>query len=406
MAAEDVREPVVQIEESFPRERRARRGLGPVGFILLAAAATTLGVVIYFGIHSRTAAEASLKSATGDAAIPFVNVVYPQASAPTAEIVLPGNVQAFTDTPIYARANGYLKSWHFDIGARVQKGQLLAEIESPEIDQQLQQARADLAVAQANLHLAEITAARFEDLLKTDSVSKQDTDQAVSNLNATKADVASKTANVHRLEEMQSFEKIQAPFDGIITARNTDVGTLVDAGANSQPKELFHLAAIETLRVYVSVPEVYSQAARPGAAASLTLDEFPGQVFHGTLTRTSNSIDAASRTLLTEVDVDNPSGKLLPGAYASVHLKLPEGIRSVTVPANTLLFRSEGLRVAVVRNGRAELIPVTIGRDYGNAVEVMSGLQPADAVITNPADSLVSGTPLRIKNLQSGASGH
>ena len=406
MAAEDVREPVVQIEESTPRERPARRGLGPMGYVVLADAALALGAVIYFGIHSRTAAEASLKTATGDAAIPFVNVVYPQASAPTAEIVLPGNVQAFTDTPIYARANGYLKRWYFDIGARVKKGELLAEIESPETDQQLQQARADLAAAEANLHLAEITAARFEDLLKTDSVSKQDTDQAVSNLNATRADVASKTANVHRLEEMQSFEKIQAPFDGIITARNTDVGTLVDAGANSQPKELFHLAAIGTLRVYVSVPEVYSQAARPGAAASLTLDEFPGQVFHGTLTRTSNSIDAASRTLLTEVDVDNPSGKLLPGAYASVHLKLPEEIRSVTVPANTLLFRSEGLRVAVVRNGRAELIPVTIGRDYGNAVEVLSGLQPADAVITNPADSLVSGTPLRIKNLQSGASGH
>lgn len=404
MATEELKQPAVQLEETPPGEQRARRGVGRIAFLLFAAVALALGALIYLGVHSRTAAEASLKSATGDAVVPFVNVVYPQGGAPSAEIVLPGNVQAFTDTPIYARTNGYLKRWYFDIGAQVKKGELLAEIESPEIDQQLQQARADLAVAQANLHLADITAARFQDLLKTDSVSKQDTDQAVSNLNATSADVASKTANVRRLEELQSFEKIQAPFDGIITARNIDIGTLVDAGANSQPRELFHMAAIGTLRVYVSVPEVYSQAARPGSVASLTLDEFPGQVFHGTLTRTSNSIDAASRTLLAEVDVENPTGKLLPGAYASVHLKLPQEIRSVTIPANTLLFRSEGLRVAVVRNGRAALVPVTIGRDYGSSVEVVSGLQPTDAVVTNPADSLVSGTPLRVKDSQKGAS--
>jgi RND family efflux transporter MFP subunit len=314
----------------------------------------------------------------------------------SAEIVLPGTVQAFTDSPIFARTNGYLKRWYFDIGARVRKGQLLAEIETPELDQQLRQARADLATAESNLNLARITAERDEHLLKTHSVSTQERDNAVNGLSSAQSTVESNRANVARLEQLQSFEKICAPFDGVITARSTDVGALVDAGANS-PKELFHLGAIQKLRVYVSVPETYSRAARPGATARLTLDEFPGQVFRGTLIRNSSSFDTASRTLLAEIDVDNPSGQLLPGAYAQVHLKLPESSHSLTIPANTLLFRSEGLRVGVVRNGKAELVPISVGRDYGSAVEVVAGLQPADELILDPSDSLTSGTVVRVK---------
>ncbi len=362
-------------------------------------------LVIYSGIHSRAAAESRLKQRTEDAAIPTVSVVFPQRAAPTQEIVLPGNTQAFSDAPIYARTNGYLKLWHFDIGAHVKKGQLLAEIETPEIDQQLQQAQAELDSAQANLGIAKITAARWQDLVSTGSVSQQETDQAVSNLSAVKAAVESSAANMRRLEQLQSFEKIYAPFDGIITARNTDIGALIDAGANAQPKELFHITAIRTLRVYVSVPEVYSRAARPGAPATLTLDEFPGQTFHGTLVRNANSIDVASRTLLVEVDVDNPTGQLLPGAYVFVHLKLPDETRSVTIPSNALIFRKEGLQVGLVRNGKAELVPVKIGRDYGNAVEIVSGLQPTDAVIVDPSDSLVAGLPVRQSNKPTGGAG-
>ena len=278
----------------------------------------------------------------------------------------------------------------------MKKGQLLAEIETPEVDQQLQQARADLQTAQANLRQAEITADRWEALWKTNSVSKQETDVAVSAFHAMKATVDSNTSNVRRLEELQGFQKIYAPFDGVITARNTDIGALINSGASTPTQELFHLAAINILRVFVAVPQLYAPAVRPGATASLTLDEFPGKTFSGTIARNSNSIDPASRTLLVEVDVDNRSGTLLPGAYVSVHLKLPQSVSSVTLPANTLLFRSEGLRVGVVRNGRAQLVPVTIGRDYGNSVEVVTGLQPTDPVIINPSDSLIDGTAVRV----------
>jgi len=365
--------------------------------ILIAAAAlAVVAVVIYSGIHSRAVAESRLTQRTQEAAIPTVAVVFPREGAPLQEIVLPGNTQAFSDAPIYARTNGYLKHWYFDIGAHVKKGQLLAEIETPEVDQQLLQARADLDTAQANLKIAKITATRWQDLVSNGSVSQQETDQAVSNLSAVKAASESSAANVRRLEQLQSFEKIYAPFDGIITARNTDIGALIDAGANIQPRELFHIAAIHTLRLYVSVPEVYSRAARSGAPATLTLDEFPGQTFHGTLVRNANSIDIASRTLLVEVDVDNPTGQLLPGAYVFVHLKLPDQTRSVTIPSNTLIFRKEGLQVGLVRNGKAELVPVKISRDYGNSVEVVTGLQPTDPVIINPSDSLIDGTAVQV----------
>jgi RND family efflux transporter MFP subunit len=289
-----------------------------------------------------------------------------------------------------------LRHWYFDIGAHVKAGQLLADIETPEVNQQLAQAKAELATAQANHELATTTAARWQDLLKTDSVSKQETDQKIGDLNAQKATVDSAASNVRRLEELLGFQKIYAPFSGVITARNIDIGSLIDAGANSPGHELFHLASINILRVYVSVPEVYSRAARPGATATLTLDEFPGRVFHGKLVRNANAIDMTARTLLVEVDVDNPTGELLPGAYVSVHLKLPSQVRSVTIPSNTLLFRAEGMRVAIVRDGRTQLVPITIGRDYGKAVEVVSGLNASDPVIINPADSIISGMPVHV----------
>jgi len=389
-------------QDGFRSRPGARRH---TAIIFAAAAFALLALVIYSGIHSRAVAESRLKQRTEEAAIPTVAVVFPREGAPTQEIVLPGNTQAFSDAPIYARTSGYLRHWYFDIGAHVQKGQLLAEIETPEIDQQLQQAQADLDTAQANLNIAKITASRWQDLVTTGSVSQQETDQAVSNLSAVKAAAASSAANVRRLEQLQSFEKVYAPFDGIITARNTDIGALIDAGANTQPKELFHIAAIRTLRLYVAVPEVYSRAARSGAQAALTLDEFPGQTFHGTLARNANSIDIASRTLLVEVDVDNPTGQLLPGAYVFVHLKLPDETRSVTIPSNTLIFRKEGLQVGLVRDGKADLVPVKISRDYGNSVEIVSGLQPKDAVIVDPSDSLVAGMPVRLSNKPAGGPG-
>ena len=325
-------------------------------------------------------------------------MIQPASNTAGKEVVLPGNTQPFNDTPIYARTNGYLKRWYVDIGAHVVQGQLLAEIETPEIDQQLEQARADVKNAQANEQLAQITAARWQNLLKTNSVSKQETDQAVSDLSARQATVDSMAANVHRLEQLQSFEKVYAPFAGVITARNTDIGALINAGAGGVPQELFHMAAVNRLRVYVAVPEVDSLAAQTGARATLTLDEFPGETFQGTIVRNSDSIDPASRTLNVEVDVDNAQGRIRTGAYVFVHLKVPEhrSAQSITIPANTLLFRSEGLRVGVVRNGRAELVPITIGRDYGATVEVATGLQPTDQVIVNPSDSLTSGAPVQV----------
>ena len=374
----------------------------------LAAAVLVLGIVIYSGIHERAHAETALGASTERAAVPTVNVVWPTSGAVSQEIVLPGNTQAFNDTPIYARTNGYLKRWYVDIGAHVAQGQLLAEIDTPEVDQQLEQARADLKNAQANEQLAQITATRWQNLLKTNSVSKQETDQAVQDLSARQASVDSMTANVHRLEQLQSFEKVYTPFAGVITARNTDIGALINAGAGGVPQELFHMAAVNRLRVYVAVPEVDSEAAQTGAKATLSLDEFPGEALQGTIVRDSDSIDYASRTLNVEVDVDNAQNRIRTGAYAFVHLKSPRSphtaTQSLTIPANTLLFRSEGLRVGVIRNGRAELVPITIGRDFGATVEVVSGLQPTDQVIVNPSDSLASGNRVQVSAAQTGGS--
>ena len=373
----------------------------------LTVAVVVLASVIYAGIHERAHAETALGVSTERAAVPAVNVVLPSSSTASQEIVLPGSTQAFNDTPIYARTNGYLKRWYVDIGSRVAQGQLLAEIDTPEVDQQLEQARADLKNAQANSQLAQITATRWQNLLKTNAVSKQETDQAVQDLSARQASVESMTANVHRLEQLQSFEKVYAPFSGVITARNTDIGALINAGAGGVPQELFHMAAVNKLRVYVAVPEINSPAAQTGARATLTLDEFPGESFEGRIVRNSDSIDAASRTLNVEVDVDNPQDRIKTGAYVFVHLKLPQAAhnsaQSLTIPANTLLFRSEGLRVGVVRNGRAELVPIKIGRDFGSTVEVVAGLHPTDQIIVSPSDSLTSGTEVQVNAPQGGS---
>jgi RND family efflux transporter MFP subunit len=365
--------------------------------VLMAAGAIGLGVAIRTGLASRVRADASLKRETSDAAVPSVTVVHPKSTTAAEELTLPGNMQAYVATPVFARTNGYLKKWYFDIGSHVKSGDLLAEIETPEIDRQLDQARADLATAQANLHLAETTAERYQSLLQTESVAKQDVEDKVGDRQAKRAIVDSATYNVRRLEETQRFQKVYAPFDGVITARNVDTGALIDAGANSPGKELFDLAATGRLRVYVNVPQTYSRDATPGRAADLTLAEFPGRHFRGAIARTSESIDPASRTLLTEVDVDNATGELLPGAYVSVHFQLGGQAPAVILPANTLIFRSEGLRVAVVRDGRAELRAVTPGRDFGNEIEVVSGVTPQDAVIENPSDSLTSGAPVRVE---------
>jgi RND family efflux transporter MFP subunit len=369
--------------------------------VLAIIACAGFAIFIYSGIRSRTEAEKRLAENVKSSLIPLVTVIHPKAGAAAQEIELPGNTQAFTEAPIYARTTGYLRQWYLDIGAHAKRGQLLAVIETPELDQQLQQAESELRTAQANLQLAQITADRWLFLLKTNVISKQETDTAVSDLNAKRAIADSDEANVRRLQQLQEFEHVYAPFDGVITARDTDVGALIQNGdtnirENTVPQQLFHLAAVDKLRVYISVPEVYESAVKSGEMVPLTLDAFPGETFTGTLVRDSSSIDLTSRTLKVEVDVDNPTGRLLPGAYAFVHLKVPAPPGSVTVPTNTLLFRAEGLRVAVVRNGKAKLVPVTIGHDYGSTVEVMSSLTADDAVIIDPSDSILDGSPVQV----------
>ncbi|MFZ3202168.1 MAG: efflux RND transporter periplasmic adaptor subunit [Candidatus Acidiferrales bacterium] len=368
------------------------------GKLVAIAILIVVACIVIAGVIPRLRARAALRAETYDLAVPAVSAIHPKLGAPETEVVLPGNIQAFIDSPIYARTDGYLKNWYADIGAHVKKGQLLADIETPEVDQQLDQARADLNTAQANYSLSEITAKRYQGLLQTDSVSKQDVDNAVGDFQAKKAMVASAESNVKRLEELQSFEKIYAPFDGVITARNTDIGHLIDSGASGgTAMELFHIASTGVLRVYVNVPQQDSPSARPGLAADLTLEEFPGRRFPGKLVRTAKAIDPTSRTLLVEVDVENPDGTLLPGAYAEVHLKMPSGAPAAIVPAGALIFRSQGLQVGTVENGnRAELKDVTLGRDFGADVEVVSGLTANDLVIVNPPDSLVSGETVRV----------
>jgi RND family efflux transporter MFP subunit len=383
--------------DSAPEVPSAKNdGNGRRLFVAASVVVFVTAFAIFHGIHSRAEAETKLQGLARASAIPVVEVVHPRVGADGQEIALPGNAQAFNDTPIYARTSGYVDHWYVDIGTHVRQGQLLALIQTPELDQQLEQARADLKTAQANLEIAQITATRWQDLVKTNSVSQQETDQAVSDLNAKRALVDSNKANVDRLEQLQAFERVIAPFEGVITVRNTDVGDLIQAGDNSAPKELFRLASIRKLRIYIPVPEVYAADVTNGQSVKVTLDAFPNKEFAGTVVRNSNSIDLNSRTLNVEVDVENPTGKLFPGAYAFVHLKVPASTGSVTLPSNALLFRSEGLRAGVVRDSHVVLTPITIGQDYGGAVEVLSGLTSNDAVIVNPSDSLANGAAVHV----------
>ncbi|HLY63008.1 MAG TPA: efflux RND transporter periplasmic adaptor subunit [Terriglobia bacterium] len=366
------------------------------GLVVLIIAVVLVTGIVYRGIAARTKDAATLVRETQDMAVPTVLVIHPKRASNSQEVVLPANIQAYIDAPVYARTDGYLKRWLVDIGAHVKAGQLLAEIDTPEVDQQLQQARADLNTAQANFNLSQITATRYQGLLKTDAVSKQDVDNATGDFEAKKAMVASAQSNVKRLEDLQSFQKIYAPFDGVITARKTDIGALINSGNGGPAQELFHIAQVHRMRVYVNVPQTYSRAAKPGLTADLTLAEFAGRRFQGKLVRTAESIDAASRSLLVEIDVANPTGELLPGAYAEVHLKLPSGISTLMLPVNTLIFRAEGLQVASVTGGnRIALISVTLGRDFGNEVEVIAGLNGDESVVLNPPDSLVTGETVR-----------
>jgi RND family efflux transporter MFP subunit len=330
---------------------------------------------------------------------PVVNVTPVVAAERTADVVLPGTTESFSETAVYARTNGYLKKWYFDIGAHVRKGQLLAEIDTPELDQQLKQAQQDLLTAKENEQLASTTSNRWQNLVTDDAVSKQEAETYLSDYKAKKFTTSSAAANVDRLAQLQSFEKIYAPFDGVITARNTDIGSLISAGGGG-PKELFHMASVSRLRIYVSVPEAESSIVRLGGTVDLTLDEYPGRKFQGTIGRTSDAIDQTTRTLKVEIDIDNTTDEIKTGAYVLAHFRSSEPrIKSgsnLMIPANTILFRSEGLRAAVVRDGKAQLIPITIGRDYGTTLEIISGLSQDDKVILNPSDSLTSGTPVRI----------
>jgi RND family efflux transporter MFP subunit len=353
--------------------------------------------VIVSGIVPRLKADEELRTETAYLAARTVAVTKPKRGTPTQEITLPANIQAYTDAPIYARTNGYLKRWYADIGAHVKAGQLLAEIDTPEIDHSVAQARADLATAESNLHLADITASRYQDLLKTDAVSKQEVDNATLDFQAKKSIVQSAQFNVKRLEETESFQKIFAPFDGVVTARNTDVGALIASGSGGSAKELFHIASTDRMRIYVNVPQAYSRVAKPGLVAGLTLQEFPGRTFKAQLTTTSEAIDAAAHTLLVEFDAANPTGELLPGAFAEIHLKLPSSASTFVLPVASLLFRSEGIRVAIIKDGKkADLIQVTLGRDFGTEVEVVAGLKGDESIILNPPDSLVSGEAVRV----------
>lgn len=374
----------------------AREGGRPLRWIVLALAVMVLSAALAAGLLPRLSAKEELRKQVRELNVPAVAVITPKRGEAVHELVLPGNIEAYVDTPIYARTNGYLKRWLVDIGARVKAGQLLAEIETPEVDDQLQQARAELASAQANHQIAAKTAARWNELAQSGNVSKQDADQATSTMQARQAAVESSRFNVSRLEKLEAFRRIYAPFDGVITARNVDVGGLIDAGGRDN-RALFRIAHSDRLRVYIQVPQTYSHEVEPGVEAELTLPEFRERRFPAKLTRTAQAIDPATRSMRAEVDVDNAKGELLPGAYAQVHLKLQAGQPALVLPVNTLLFRGEGTQVGVVgADQRVVLKPVVLGRDFGTEVEILSGLAATDAVILNPSDSIVAGTPVRV----------
>jgi RND family efflux transporter MFP subunit len=384
---------IVPLDPNPEKARSSRHGwVKPVilGVVVLA--------VLVFGIRSRLTAEAGLRTVTAQMAVPSVSVVEPKPAAPGQEIILPGNMQPLISSPVYARTDGYLKKWYFDIGAHVKAGQLLATIQSPEIDEQLSQAKSTLATAQANLNLAEITKTRYEAMFQKHAVAQQDRDNAEGTYSANKAIVDADMANVRHYEALVSFEKVFAPFDGVITARNTDIGDLINSGSSFTPKtDLFHIAQTSTVRVYVNVPEEYSRGIQPGVTeADIVLAEFPGQKFPGKVVRTAEAISGTTRTLLTEIDLPNPGNTLLTGSYAEVHLRIPSVNPTFLIPVSTLIFRSERLQVGVVRNGKVELADLTPGHDFGSEIEVVAGLRADDQVVMNPPDSLVSGQQVNI----------
>ena len=377
-----------------PSARPPSAGKAIFGLIVILIVAAA---VVIAGVLPRVRARTTLTEQTNALAAPTVSVQPPQMGKIDSEVVLPGNISAFTDAPIYARTDGYLEKWYFDIGAHVHKGDLLATISSPEVDQQLLQARADLATAQANASLAKVNATRYTGLLSQNAVSKQDTDTFVSQAASTSSAVNSALANVQRLQELQSFEKVYAPFDGVITARNIDIGQLINSGAGQQ---MFRMSAINTLRVYVNVPQIYSRGAVPGTPAKLTLEQFPGVSFPGKLVRTASAIDPSSRTLLVEVDVDNSGGKLVPGAFTEVHMNLNPGVPALIIPVSALIFRAEGLQVGTVVKGpngdQAKLRSVTMGEDDGTMAQIIGGLDANSLVIQDPPDSLIDGEAVRV----------
>lgn len=380
-------------EQTPVSPRKVLTGVAVILLILCVLAA----VGILRRVHDRTV----LADRTNALAAPTVAVAPPQPGAPAETFVLPGNVTAFTDSPIYARTDGYLVHWYYDIGAKVKKGALLAVIDTPELDKQVTQAESDLATAQATANLSRIQAERYMGLVKSDAVSQQDTDTYVNQAAATAAAVKSAQANLERLRELQSFEKIYAPFDGAVTARAVDTGQLISSGSGqSAGTELFHMQALETLRVYTNVPQLYSQTLKRGMKIDLTFPEYPGKTFPGTLVRTSDAIDPVSRTLLVEVDLDNRSGELMPGALAQVHFKVPPVGQTFVVPTAVLIFRREGLQVATVVDSSqgtvAHLVPIVIGEDDGANVQIVSGLNPGDQVIQDPPDSLIEGEKVTV----------
>jgi RND family efflux transporter MFP subunit len=367
-------------------------------FLMLTLLVIVLVVVGAFTMFQRRSQYQALANETEKLAIPTVSVIHPTVEPGQEDLVLPSTLQAYVESPIYARTNGYLKKWYHDIGTKVRQGELLADIDTPEVDQQLSQARADLGTSQANENLSKITATRYEDLIKTDGVSKQEVDNAAGDYAAKKASVQSAEANVRRLEELESFKHIYAPFSGVITRRNIDIGNLINAGNGGAAQELFVVAQTDPIRAYVQVPEVYAAAMRAGLGAFLDLAQYPGQHFQGKVVRTADAIDQNSRTLRTEVDVPNKGGQLLPGGYAQVHLMVKVAGERLQVPVNALLFRSEGLRAVVVdANHKTHLQQLTIGRDYGTALEVLQGLSANDWIVVNPADSLDEGVQVNVK---------
>ena len=368
-------------------------GIALVVLLVIAVALAALGMLAR--VHSNTV----LAQRTNEAAAPTVTVAPPQPGAPADEFVLPGNVTAFTDSPIYARTDGYLVHWYYDIGARVKKGDLLAVIDTPELDKQVAQAEADLATAQTNASNAKVQAERYSGLVKSDAVSQFDTDTFTTQAASTASAVKSAEANLQRLRELQSFEKVYAPFDGVVTARSVDTGQLISQGSAT---EMFHMQAVQTLRVYTNVPQLYTQTLKHGMKIGLTFPEYPGRTFEGTLVRTADAIDPGSRTLLVEVDLNNSKGELIPGALAQVHFKTPPVGPTFIVPTAALIFRRDGMRVGTVQSGSegaiAHLVPVTIGQDDGASVQIVSGLNPGDQVIQDPPDSLIEGERVTIEN--------